>query len=155
MKQEKIDKIYMKMAEQLSELSYAERKKVGSLIVKENQIISEGYNGMPSGFPNECEMPVFERNEWDNTKALPTKTKREVLHAESNAITKLARSTNSSDGATLYVTMAPCYDCSKLIIQAGIKRVVYKNFYHDNGLFLLEKAKIPVISTYEYKEEAQ
>ena len=119
------------MAEQLSELSHAERKKVGSLIVKENQIISEGYNGAPSGF------------------------KREVLHAESNAITKLARSTNSSDGATLYVTMAPCYDCSKLIIQAGIKRVVYKNFYHDNGLFLLEKAKIPVISTYEYKEEAQ
>tara|TARA_R110002020_G_scaffold210252_11_gene416277 strand:+ start:310 stop:774 length:465 start_codon:yes stop_codon:yes gene_type:complete len=154
MKQEKIDKIYMKMAEQLSELSYAERKKVGSLIVKENQIISEGYNGTPSGFPNSCEQVAFERGE-AGAVGVPTKTKREVLHAESNAITKLARSTNSSDGATLYVTMAPCYDCSKLIIQAGIKRVVYKNFYHDNGLFLLEKAKIPVISTYEYKEEEQ
>ena len=123
----------MRMAEELAKLSYAERKKVGCLIVKDTQIISEGFNGTPAGFDNSCEY----YNHLDEIY-----TKPEVLHAESNAITKLARSTNSSSESTLYVTLAPCYDCSKLIIQAGIKRVVYKERYRQNGLALLKKANI-------------
>jgi len=133
--QENLDKTYMRMAEELAKLSYAERKKVGCLIVKDTQIISEGYNGTPAGFDNVCEY-------YDYVDHLYTKP--EVLHAESNAITKLARSTNSSSESTLYVTLAPCYDCAKLIIQAGIKRVVYKDKYARNGLDLLKKAKIEI-----------
>jgi len=131
---DKLDQTYMRMAEELAELSYAERRKVGCLIVKNTQIISEGFNGTPAGFDNSCEY-------YDHLDEIHTKP--EVLHAESNAIAKLARSTNSSSESTLYVTLAPCYECSKLIIQAGIKRVVYKERYHSVlGLNLLEKAGI-------------
>tara|TARA_R110000851_G_scaffold206775_1_gene358782 strand:+ start:79 stop:474 length:396 start_codon:yes stop_codon:yes gene_type:complete len=125
----------MRMAEELSKLSYAERKKVGCLIVKDTQIISEGYNGTPTGFDNACEY-------YSHVDEMYTKP--EVLHAESNAITKLARSTNSSSGSTLYVTLAPCFDCSKLIIQAGVKRLVYKDTYRKDGLALLDKAGVNV-----------
>ena len=110
----KLDLVYLRMADDLSILSHAERRKVGCLIVKDTQIISEGYNGTPRGFDNRCEYT-------DHVDEMYTKP--EVLHAESNAITKLARSTNSSDGATMYVTCSPCFECAKLIIQAGIKRV--------------------------------
>jgi len=132
---DKLDQTYMRMAEELAKLSYAERKKVGCLIVKNTQIISEGFNGTPAGFDNSCEY----YNHLDEIY-----TKPEVLHAESNAITKLARSTNDSSESTVYVTLAPCYDCAKLIIQAGIKRVVYKEEYPSNGLDLLRRAGISI-----------
>lgn len=119
----------MKMAMIWAENSHCERKKVGAIIVKDKRIISDGYNGMPSGFPNVCE--------------IDGETKPEVLHAEANAITKLAQSHNSSEGATLYVTMQPCMECSKLIIQSGIKRVVYVESYRDDrGLRLLVQANV-------------
>lgn len=127
--QDKLDRTYMNMAVELSKLSYANRKKVGCLIVKDTQIISEGFNGTPRGFPNVCE-------------CIDNITKPEVLHAESNAITKLARSTNSSDGSTLYVTLAPCFGCSKLIIQSGISRVVYREDYRASGWSLLNQAGV-------------
>ena len=133
--QKSLDKTYMRMAEELSKLSYAERKKVGCLIVKDTQIISEGYNGTPTGFDNACEY-------YSHVDEMYTKP--EVLHAESNAITKLARSTNSSSGSTLYVTLAPCFDCSKLIIQAGVTRVIFKDNYRKDGVDLLNKAGIDV-----------
>ena len=139
--QKQLDLVYMQMARTLSELSHAERKKVGCLIVKNTQIISEGYNGTPSGFPNECEYHSWVGEIY---------TKPEVLHAESNAITKLARSTNSSNGATLYVTLAPCFECSKLIIQAGIRRVLYDDHYNNNGIALLRQAGIQVNCIKEY-----
>lgn len=127
-----IKKTYMKVAYQFAELSYAKRRKVGAIIVKDKQIISFGYNGTPNGFDNNCETE-------ENT------TRREVLHAESNAISKVAQSTISSSGAVLYVTTAPCFDCSKLIIQSGIKKVYYCETYRDvGGIELLEKANINV-----------
>ena len=127
-----LDKAYVKMAKTWGELSKANRKKVGALIVKDNQIISDGFNGTPQGFPNECE--------GENGETLPW-----VLHAESNAITKLAKSTQSSSNATLYVTLSPCYQCSKLIIQAGITRVVYTDDYSDQtGLELLSKSDVKI-----------
>jgi len=131
--QEKLDQAYMAMAKELAKLSSAKRAQVGCIIVKNTHIISEGYNGTPIGFSNVCEDREF--------KTLP-----EVLHAESNAITKLARSTASSEGATVYVTLAPCYECSKLIIQSGIKRVVYYENYHSAGIGLLRKAGVEVCS---------
>lgn len=121
------------MASIWSENSYCIRRKVGALIVKDKMIISDGYNGTPSGFENICE-------DDNNT------TKPYVLHAEANAITKIARSNNSSDGATMYVTAAPCIECAKLIIQAGIKRVVYSESYRlDDGIQLLKRANIEVV----------
>jgi len=130
-----IDKIYMQMAYQTAKLSYAERRKVGCIIVKDEQIVSFGYNGTPHGFDNKCE-----RHEGDKLV-----TKNEVLHAESNAITKLAKSTLTSVGADLYTTTMPCYGCSKLIIQAGIKRVFYSEDYRDrSGIELLENAGVEV-----------
>ena len=138
--QHKLDKTYMRMAEELAKLSYAERKKVGCLVVKDTQIISEGYNGTPKGFDNTCEYVNYVDEMY---------TKSEVLHAESNAITKLARSTNSCDGATLYCTLAPCFECSKLIIQSGIERIVYKDMYAKNGLALLNKAGVTTIQLKE------
>ena len=127
-----LDQRYLRMAKIWAENSYCQRRQVGALIVKNKMIISEGYNGTPSGFENVCE----ENNV----------TKPYVLHAEANAITKIARSNNSSDGATLYVTDSPCIECAKLIIQAGIKRVVYAQKYRlDDGLRLLERAGIEVI----------
>ena len=141
---DRLDQAYMRMAEELAKLSYAERKKVGCLVVKDTQIISEGYNGTPKGFDNSCEYVNYVDELY---------TKEEVLHAESNAITKLARSTNSSDGATLYCTMAPCFECSKLIIQAGIDRVVFKEKYPKHGITLLNKAGITVSQIKEITNE--
>ena len=127
-----LDKRYLRMAHIWSENSYCTRRKVGALIVKDKMIISDGYNGTPSGFPNVCE--------GDDGLTLPC-----VLHAEANAITKIARSGNNSDGATLYVTDAPCIECAKLIIQAGIVRVVYARSYRlTDGIDLLRQAGIDV-----------
>lgn len=132
-KQLRFDKSYLKMAGIWAENSYCQRRKVGALLVKERMIISDGYNGTPSGFDNVCE----------NEDGL---TYPYVLHAEANAITKVAKSNNSSLGATLYVTAAPCVECSKLIIQAGISRVVYRDSYRlTDGLDLLERAGIEVV----------
>ena len=132
-KQYKLDQQYLKMAAIWSQNSYCKRRQVGALIVKDKMIISDGYNGTPSGFENVCE-------DEDN------KTKPYVLHAEANAITKVAKSNNSSDGATLYVTASPCLECSKLIIQAGIKRVVFTEKYRlEDGLNLLKRANIEVV----------
>lgn len=132
-KQRNLDIRYLRMARIWAENSYCQRRKVGALVVKNKMIISDGYNGTPSGFENQCE---------DNSNV----TKPYVLHAEANAITKLARSNNNSDNATLYVTAAPCIECSKLIIQAGIKRVVYGEKYRlEDGINLLKKANIEVI----------
>lgn len=132
-KQFLLDQRYLAMARVWSQNSYCKRRQVGALIVSDKMIISDGYNGTPSGFENECE-------DCDN------KTKSYVLHAEANAITKVARSNNSSDGATLYVTASPCIECAKLIIQAGIKRVVFIEKYHTiDGLNLLERAEIEVV----------
>jgi dCMP deaminase len=133
---ETLDSVYIQMANNWASLSKAERKKVGCLIVKDGMIISDGYNGTPSGFDNKCE-------DIDYFNQLITR--KEVLHAESNAITKLAKSTQSSKGATMYITASPCQDCAKLIIQAGISRVVYGDFYKNNlGIDLLKKAGIIV-----------
>lgn len=132
-KQFELDKRYLRMARVWSENSYCTRRKVGALIVKDKMIISDGYNGTPSGFENVCELE-------DGT------TKGYVLHAEANAITKIAKSGNNSDGATLYVTTSPCLECSKLIIQSGIKRVVYSEKYRiDDGIKLLERAGIECV----------
>jgi dCMP deaminase len=135
--QHQLDETYLDLAFRWSKLSKAKRKQVGCLIVKDGTIISDGYNGTPSGFDNTCE--------YANSFNGDLITKPEVLHAESNAITKLAKSTQSSDGATLYITIAPCIECSKLIIQAGIARVVYGGFYRDNrGINLLRRAHLTV-----------
>ena len=132
-KQYILDKRYLRMATIWSENSYCQRRQVGALIVKDKMIISDGYNGTPSGFENNCE----------DEEGL---TKSYVLHAEANAITKIACSNNNSKGATLYVTASPCIECAKLIIQAGIKRVVYSEKYRLNdGIELLEKAHIEVV----------
>tara|TARA_B100000965_G_scaffold17034_1_gene12830 strand:+ start:900 stop:1331 length:432 start_codon:yes stop_codon:yes gene_type:complete len=132
-KQKKYDIAYLKMAIEWSKLSYCKRRQVGALIVKDRMIISDGYNGTPTGFDNACE-------DDDNY------TKWHVLHAEANAIMKVAASTQSSKGATLYVTLSPCKDCSKLIFQSGIKRVVYHEQYKDNeGIKFLEQAGLEIV----------
>lgn len=132
-KQKIIDARYLRMAYIWAENSYCQRRKVGALMVKDNAIISDGYNGTPSGFPNVCET--------SDGITLPY-----VLHAEANAITKVARNNNSSDGSTLYVTTSPCMECSKLIIQAGIRRVVYGEHYRvTDGLELLRQAGIEIV----------
>ena len=128
---QKFDHSYLQMAEVWSQNSYCKRRKVGALLVKDRMIISDGYNGTPSGFENICEEDGV--------------TKPYVLHAEANAITKVAKSGNSSEGATLYVTASPCLECSKLIIQSGIKRVVYRDEYRlTDGIDLLRRAGIEV-----------
>ena len=132
-KQAQFDIRYIKMARVWATNSYCKRRQVGALIVKHRMIISDGYNGTPSGFENECED--------ENNRSKPY-----VLHAEANAITKVAKSNNSSEGATLYITASPCMDCAKLIIQAGIIRVVYADEYRViDGIELLEKAGIEVV----------
>ena len=132
-KQTKYDKAYLRIATEWGLLSYCQRKKVGAIIVRNKMIISDGYNGTPSGFDNCCE---DEKGE----------TKWDVLHAEANAILKVARSTQSCEGATLYITLSPCKDCSKLIHQSGIKRVVYlKGYRDDSGLIFLKKAGVEVV----------
>lgn len=131
-KSRQLDLRYLRMARIWSENSYCERRKVGALLVKDQMIISDGYNGTPSGFPNICE-------DSDN------RTFPYVLHAEANAITKVAKSNNSSDGSTLYVTDSPCIECAKLIIQAGIKRVVYSKLYRiTDGIDLMKTAGIEI-----------
>ena len=132
-KQLLLDKRYMRMALIWSENSYCKRRQVGAILVKDKMIISDGYNGTPSGFENICE---------DENNV----TKPYVLHAEANAITKVARSNNSSEGATLYVTSSPCIECAKLIIQSGITRVVYANSYRlSDGIELLNRAAIEIV----------
>ena len=131
-KLKKLDERYLRMAHIWAENSYCKRRKVGALVVKDKMIISDGFNGTPSGFENVCE---------DENNV----TRPYVLHAEANAITKLARSHNNSDDATLYVTASPCIECSKLIIQSGIKRIVYGEKYRlDDGINLLKRAGIEV-----------
>lgn len=155
-----LDAKYLELAEMWGKLSVAERKKVGCIVVKDNQIISDGYNGTPSGFDNKCESLI--QKTFDNSTeeysliedgfyikgiglAEKNATKPEVLHAESNALMKLAISTQSSKDATVYVTLSPCFECSKLIIQAQIKRVVFSEKYRvTDGLDLLKKAGIRV-----------
>lgn len=132
-KQHRYDVAYLKMAKEWAKLSYCKRKQVGALIVKDKMIISDGYNGTPTGFENVCE------DEEGSTKWY-------VLHAEANAILKVASSTQSCKGATLYITMSPCRECSKLIHQSGIKRLVYLHSYKDNeGLKFLEKAGVTIV----------
>jgi dCMP deaminase len=132
-KQKKFDKRYLEMARIWSKNSYCQRRQVGALVVKDGMIISDGYNGTPSGFENICE---------DDNGV----TKPYVLHAEANAITKLARSNNNSEGATIYITASPCIECAKLIIQSGIRRVVYgENYRLTDGIDLLRRAGIEVI----------
>lgn len=132
-KQEQLDKRYLRMAEIWAENSYCQRRRVGAIIVKNKMIISDGFNGTPSGFENVCEDEAG-------------MTKPYVLHAEANALTKVARSNNSSDGATLYVTSSPCLECAKLIIQSGIKRVVYNDLYRlQDGIDLMNRAGIECV----------
>ncbi len=131
-KQDRYDRAYMRMALEWAKLSHCTRKQVGAIIVKDGMIISDGYNGTPTGFPNDCEDPSGT-------------TYWYVLHAEANAILKVARSTNNARSATLYLTHSPCKECSKLILQAGIKRLVYVDAYKDpSGLELLEKGGLIV-----------
>jgi len=138
-KQRKYDVAYLKMAKEWAKLSYCKRKQVGALIVKDKMIISDGYNGTPTGFENVCE------DKDDHTKWY-------VLHAEANAILKVASSTQSCKGATLYITMSPCRECSKLIHQSGIKRLVYIDRYKDDeGLLFLEKAGVEVVHINNYE----
>ena len=132
-KKRRYDEAYMRMALEWAKLSHCERKQVGALIVKDQMIIADGYNGTPSGFPNVCEAD-------DGT------THWYVLHAEANAITKLAKSNNSAEGATLYITLSPCRECAKLIHQAGIVRVVYGDAYKDpSGLDFLNQAGVEIV----------
>lgn len=132
-KQLRYDRAYMRMAKEWAQLSHCQRKQVGALIVKDRMIIADGYNGAPTGFPNPCE------DEGGDTHWY-------VLHAEANAITKLARSNNSATGATLYITMSPCRECAKLIHQAGIERVVYRDAYKDeSGLDFLNQAGVEIV----------
>ena len=173
-----IDKHYLRLAREISKLSYAVRLKVGCVIVKDRQIISDGYNGTPTGFSNVCEEFVDEKRQqkmldtcqtdeekfnfietrliWNDENLDILKSKREVLHAETNAITKVAKTNFSTDGATIYITDEPCFDCAKLIIQSGIKRVVcWREYRKKDGVELLKKANIEVVKydNIEYKHE--
>jgi dCMP deaminase len=158
-----INQVYMNIATEIGRLSYAERKQVGAILVKDGSIISTGYNGTPHGFDNNCEetkikyydnpdiAEILQDQGWHlstdgSNDARKQVTKREVLHAESNAISKVAKSTHSSEGSVLYVTLSPCYECAKLIIQSGIEKVVYKEQYRMiDGIQLLQKAGIPCV----------
>lgn len=140
-KQAILDKRYLRMAAIWAENSYCERRKVGAILVKDKMIISDGFNGTPAGFENVCETP-------EGT------TKPYVLHAEANAITKVARSNNSSEGSTLYITASPCLECSKLIIQAGIKRVVFNDLYRlSDGIDLLRRAGVECVHMSDLSEQ--
>jgi dCMP deaminase len=140
-KQQKIDIRYLQMARIWAGNSYCKRKQVGALLVKDKMIISDGYNGTPAGFENKCE---------DENNI----TKTYVLHAEANAITKVAKSNNSSEGSTLYITTSPCIECAKLIIQAGISRVVFSEKYRiTEGLDLLERAGVELVHLAEITNE--
>jgi dCMP deaminase len=150
MKQKFIE-AYMDVAERFAQLSSAVRLQVGAIVVKDDRIISIGYNGMPSGWDNTCE-EVVPPNEWVEFEQL--KTKPEVLHAESNAIAKLAKSSESGAGATMFVTHAPCIDCAKLVYQSGIATVYYKNDYRSTqGLEFLDKSGVEVIHHHTLEEQ--
>jgi dCMP deaminase len=137
---DKLKRAYMDVAYRFGELSHARRLHVGAIVVKDDRIISIGYNGMPAGWDNDCEDKV-----WTQDGDYGLKTKPEVLHAESNAIAKLAKSNDSGLGADLFVTHAPCLDCAKLVYQSGIKRVYYsENYRDDSGIQFLQKSKILV-----------
>ena len=139
-KQLELDHTFLEMAYVFANLSKAKRRKVGCIIVKDGQVISNGFNGTPSGFNNRCEEQVFR---YDVGDCYVLQTKAEVLHAESNALMKLAMSTNSSKGATMYLTCSPCFECAKLIIQSGITRLVYKEDYRkEDGIDLLRLTDI-------------
>ena len=147
---EKFVNAYMKVAETFAELSTARRLHVGAIVVKDDRIISIGYNGMPSGWDNNCEDEIVESYSGYEGSIHRTvlKTKPEVLHAETNAIAKLAKSTESGDGATMFITHSPCLDCAKLIYQSGIKSVYYRNTYRsDDGVEFLKKCNIEVNKT--------
>ena len=137
----KFIKLYMDWAKRLSQLSHARRLQVGAVIVKDDTVISYGYNGMPAGWDNNCEDEIT----YPNTENITLKTKQEVLHAESNAISKLARSHNSGAGADIFITHSPCLECAKLIYQSGISRVFYSKDYRDRtGIDFLLRSGIPV-----------
>jgi len=150
-KKERYENLYMDIAEKVSKMSYAKRLQVGSVLVKNDSIISYGWNGMPSGWDNDCEQktyieidPKWQFLDEDGT-TYSLKTRPEVLHSEANCLMKVSRSTNSSEGASLFVTHAPCIDCSKLIHQAGINSVYYRNTYRDDfGIDFLKKCNIKV-----------
>ncbi len=140
-KQLRYDLAYLKMAKSWAALSHCMRKKVGAIIVKDDMIISDGYNGSPSGFDNQCEDHNGDTHWY-------------VLHAEANAILKVAKSTNNCKGATLYLTMSPCKECSKLILQAGIQRVVYQNHYKDTaGIDFLKEANVDIMQLEDLENE--
>lgn len=142
-KRYRYDTLYMDIAVRVSQMSHAERAQVGALIVNEDRIISMGWNGMPSGWDNDCE----------ETKQYLTITKPQVLHAESNAIAKLAKSNESGLGATMYCTVSPCMNCAKLIYQAGIKKVIYKDKYrHDDGIQFLRECTIHVQQLIDHRK---
>lgn len=139
------DSMYMEMAEAVSKMSRAERAQVGALLVRDNNVLSFGFNGTPSGFDNNCEDKVIDSMPGFNGVFTQLVTKPEVLHAESNALMKIAKSTQSSEGATMYVTLAPCFECSKLMVQAGVKRVVYGKEYRDkSSITFLKQANIEI-----------
>ena len=141
---EKFIAAFMKTAETFAELSHARRLHVGAIVVKDDRIISIGYNGMPAGWDNDCELEIYEDN-GDDEPVTILKSKPEVLHAETNAIAKLAKSNESGMGATMFITHAPCLDCAKLIYQSGIGSVLYRNSYRDTGgITFLEKSGIEV-----------
>ena len=151
----KFKQLYMTIAETVATMSHARRLQVGSIVVKDDRVISIGYNGMPAGWDNDCEYRVYanewsiDNNLWDYQEEDGTcynlKTKPEVLHAESNAISKLAKSSESGDGATIFITHAPCVDCAKLIYQSGINSVFYRNAYRsDDGIKFLEQSGVTV-----------
>ena len=149
---EKFVKLYMDWAKRVSELSYARRLKVGSVIVKDDCVISYGYNGMPAGWDNNCEDEMLESTTEETGKATIVttrkvlKTKPEVIHAESNAIAKLAKSTNSGVGSTMFITHSPCIECAKLIYQSGITTVYYNGEYRsEDGIKFLEKSGVTVV----------
>ena len=162
-----VDIIYMQIAYQISKLSYAERRKVGCIVVKDEQIVSFGYNGTPHGFNNQCEeiqsrdidsadhrkILIEKGYECDDTCCSKQVTKQEVLHAESNALMKISKSTLTSKGSILYTTTSPCFECAKLIIQAGVEKVFYCESYRDmSGIALLEKAGIIVEQVIAWNE---
>lgn len=133
---------YLDMADRFAELSYAKRLKVGAIVVKDNRVISIGYNGTPAGWDNTCEEVV----EVHDDGGIITKTKNEVIHAEANAITKLAKSADSADGATMFITHAPCVDCAKLIFGSGINSVYYRRSYRDEqGIEFLRKCNVKIV----------
>jgi dCMP deaminase len=141
---EKFKSLYMDWAHRCAQLSHAKRLQVGAVIVKDDSVISYGYNGMPAGWDNDCEFEIYEDN-GDDEPITILKTKPEVLHAESNAVAKLARSINSGNGADIFITHAPCLDCAKLVYQAGIKRVYFGTAYRDDaGIRFLERSGVTI-----------